>query len=178
MKLLSFVFALILIGGGSARALELQETPGLLDDIANGRVPPVSERVPLVPSVVDMVAEGKTAGRHGGTLRTLMGAAKDTRIITVYGYARLVVFDPELNLVADLLEAVEIEDGRIFTLRLRPGHKWSDGEPFTADDVKFWYDNLALDPDVVAKTKAYNLVGGEPMEIVVVDPQTEVARFV
>ncbi len=173
MKLLAFVFALILIGGGGARALELQETPGLLDDIANGRLPPVSERVPLDPSIVDMVAEGKTVGRHGGTLRTLMGAAKDTRIITVYGYARLVVFNPALDLVPDLLEAVEIEDGRSFTLRLRRGHKWSDGHPFTSEDFRYYWEDVANDENVspYGLTRAL-LVDGERPAVTFPDETT------
>nr|MBX2825225.1 ABC transporter substrate-binding protein [Gammaproteobacteria bacterium] len=58
------------------------------------------------------------------------------------------------------------------TFFLRAGHKWSDGHPFTADDVKFWYDNLALDSKVIEKPKDYVLVAGEPMTVDVIDPQT------
>src|SRR5690606_13961927 len=55
--------------------------------------------------------------------------------------------------------------------------KWSDGEPFTAEDVKFWYDNLALDQNVIEKAKDYVLVAGEPMTVEVVDPQTVVFKL-
>ncbi|MCP4326822.1 MAG: ABC transporter substrate-binding protein [Alphaproteobacteria bacterium] len=133
---------------GQAAALDLKETPSLRDDIANGRVPPVSERVPLVPSVVDMAAEGKSIGSQGGTLHTLMGAAKDTRIMTVYGYARLVTYTPELEIVPDILEAVDIEDGRAFTLKLRPGHKWSDGHPFTSADFRYYWEDMAKNEEI------------------------------
>ena len=51
-------------------------------------------------------------------------------------------------------------------------HKWSDGAPFGARDVKFWYDNLATDPVIREKPKDYVLVGGEKMNLVVVDEQT------
>jgi peptide/nickel transport system substrate-binding protein len=41
--------------------------------------------------------------------------------------------------------------------QLREGHKWSDGAPFTAHDMKFWYNNLALDPNVVESPQDYGL---------------------
>lgn len=126
-----------------APAFQLMETPGLRDDIANGRVPPVNARVPLDPQIVDLKAMGKSVGRHGGSLRTLMGQAKDTRIMTVYGYARLVAYNEDLDIVPDILKSVEVEEGRIFTLRLRGGHKWSDGHPFTSEDFRFFWEEVA-----------------------------------
>ena len=59
-------------------------------------------------------------------------------------------------------------------LYLRKGHRWSDGAPFTAEDVKFWYDHLALSPLIMEKPKDYVLVGGKPMTVDVVNPQTVV----
>ncbi len=75
--------------------------------------------------------------REVSTLRILLPKDKDVRLLNVWGYARLVGYDENLELKPDLLSAVEVSEGRIFTLRLRKGHKWSDGAPFTADDVKF-----------------------------------------
>jgi len=65
-------------------------------------------------------------------LNTLAGRSRDTRLFTIYGYARLVVYDRSLKIVADLLESYEVQEGRIFTFKLRKGHKWSDGAPFTS----------------------------------------------
>ena len=70
-------------------------------------------------------------------------APRDTRLIVVYGYARLVGYDQELELVPDILKDVEVEDGRIFTLHLRKGHRWSDGQPFTSEDFRFWWEDVA-----------------------------------
>ena len=64
------------------------------------------------------------------------------------------------------------DDFTQLTFFLRKGHRWSDGAPFTADDVKFWYDNLALDSKVILKPTAYTLVAGERMTVDVIDPQT------
>jgi peptide/nickel transport system substrate-binding protein len=70
---------------------------------------------PLDPSVATMAE----IGRPGGDLHMLAASSQDTRLLVVYGYARLVGYDLELNLVPDILSAVEVEDGRAFTLRLR-----------------------------------------------------------
>jgi peptide/nickel transport system substrate-binding protein len=63
------------------------------------------------------------------------------------------------------------------TFYLRKGHKWTDGEPFTSADVKFWYDNLALDPNVFEKPKDYVLVGGERMQVETPDETTVVFKL-
>ena len=85
-----------------------------------------------MPQAPDVVEDIESIGRPGGELRMLMASPKDTRIMVVYGYARLVAYTPDLEIVPDILESVDVEDGRIFTLHLRPGHKWSDGQPFTS----------------------------------------------
>ena len=126
----------------SARALALQETPLFAQRVAAGALPPIADRVPQVPSVVKFSGD-KTLGRQGGELRTLIGRAKDVRLLVVYGYARLVGYDENFELQPDILERYEIEGGRSFTLHLRKGHRWSDGQPFTAEDIRYWWEDIA-----------------------------------
>ena len=64
----------------------------------------------------------------------------------------------------------------VLTFFLRKGHKWSDGAPFTAEDVKFWYDDLALDPNLIPKAKDYVLVAGKRMQVEVIEPH--IVKFV
>lgn len=73
----------------------------------------------------------------------LMGDQRDIRMMTLYGYTRLMVYDDKLELVPDVLESCDIEDGRIFTLKLRQGHRWSDGSPFTSEDFRYWWEDVA-----------------------------------
>ncbi|NNG02538.1 MAG: ABC transporter substrate-binding protein [Inquilinus sp.] len=165
---LAFVLA-----AGAVAAETLVETPMLAEAVGNGRLPPVAERVPAVPHVTDPVAIGKEPGRPGGEIAWIARRARDIRIMNVYGYARLVAYTPDFELAPDILERIDVDNGRIFTLHLRPGHRWSDGNPFTtADFAYFWYD-VAQNPEL----KPYGpdprlLVNGEPPNVQVLDETT------
>ena len=80
----------------------------------------------------------------------LMASPKDTRMMVVYGYARLVAYTPGADDRARYARAVDVEDGRIFTLHLRAGHKWSDGQPFTTEDFRYWFEDVAAEQAAVA----------------------------
>jgi peptide/nickel transport system substrate-binding protein len=69
------------------------------------------------------------------------------------------------------------DDYTQLTFHLRKGHKWSDGQPFTSADVKFWYDNLALDPNINEKPKDYVTVAGERMEVETPDETTVIFKL-
>lgn len=130
------------IGGGvsSARAQQsYAEAPMLAEKVAARELPPVFERLPERPAVAT-VAE---AGQYGGELDMLMGSAKDTRMLVVYSYARLVGYDRDYRIVPDILESYDVEQGRIFTFRLRRGMKWSDGKPFTSEDFRYFWEDVA-----------------------------------
>ena len=96
------------------------------------------------PPLQPLVAEMDEIGKPGGDLRMLVSRTRDTRLLYVYGFARLVGFTPELELKADILEEFTVEDGRIFTFKLREGHLWSDGHPFTTEDLRFYWEDIAL----------------------------------
>ena len=51
-------------------------------------------------------------------------------------------YDENYKIVPDILEAVDVQEDRIFTMRLRSGHRWSDGEPFTTEDFRFYWEDL------------------------------------
>ncbi len=151
----------------------LLETPTLSEEIASGKLPPVELRVPLNPRIVDLAATGRKPGVHGGRMRWLMAREKDIRMVVYYGYARLVGYDHRYKIVPDILAGVDVKDGREFTLRLRQGHKWSDGHPFTAEDFRYWWEDVVhneklgggLLPDAM-------LVAGQPPRFEVIDETT------
>ena len=133
--------AVIVLPAGATPVL--QEDEFWRAEVERGDLPPVDERVPQDPMIVDLVAEGLRLGTPGGTLRTMVARSKDVRQMVVYGYARLVIYDKDYNLVPGILASVDNQDNKIYTLRLRRGHHWSDGHPFTSADFKYWWENVA-----------------------------------
>jgi len=127
---------------------QLIETEMLQADVAAGKLPPVSKRIPSQPLVTSYDGTRMTAGTQGGTLHMLIARAQDVRMLFVYGYARLVHYDRNFKLVPDILESVDVQDNRVFTLRLRKGHRWSDGEPFTAEDFRYYWEDVANNPEL------------------------------
>ncbi len=122
---------------------ELQENAYWQADVDSGSLPPVAKRVPADPLIVNLEEKGRAFGTPGGTLRTMVTRSKDIRQMVVYGYARLVGFDGNYEIVPDLLASFENEGNKKFTLHLREGHKWSDGTPFTSEDFRYWWEDVA-----------------------------------
>ena len=138
----------------------------------NADLPPLLERLPSEPLVV---APYDAIGTYGGTFRALSNATEaGTSDFLSTRHVNLVRYSDDLStIVPNVAKGWEWnEDFTELTFFLRAGHKWSDGAPFTAEDVKFWYDNLALDSKVIESAKDYVLIGGEPMSVDVVDAQT------
>ena len=149
------------------------ETPSLGPAVRDGTLDPVARRLPAEPLVVDLAARDRTVGVPGGRIRTLFAQARDIRLMVVYGYARLVGYDADYTLRPDILRAVEIEDGRSFTLHLRKGHRWSDGHPFTTEDFRYWWEDVANDRDLSPSgPPEFMLVDGAPPEVTILGPET------
>ncbi len=131
------------------------------------KLPPLAERLPKTPIVVD------AAGQYGGDIVTLVPRPRDIRYISTYAYTRLVGYDRSLELQPDLLEKFENEDDRVFTFTLRAGHRWSDGSPFTAEDFRYYWEDIAHNLDLSpAGPPEFMLVEGKPPRFEVVDERT------
>ncbi len=138
----------------------------------NPELPSLAERLPEEPLVV---APYNEIGKYGGTFDVLSNATEaGTSDFLSVRHVNLVRYSDDLQTVVPNIakDWKWNDDFTQLTFFLRKGHKWSDGAPFTAEDVKYWYDNLALNPDVMAKPKDYVLVAGERMTVDVIDPQT------
>lgn len=144
----ALVCLFLVLVAAPATGLSPAETPALKDKVAAGTLPPVAERLPKAPLVVDLSARGRSFGRQGGTLRTLAARPRDLRFVTVFSYARLVGYNEKFELTADLLQSFDVEEGRRFTFTLREGHKWSDGKPFTTEDFRYYWEDIANNKDL------------------------------
>jgi peptide/nickel transport system substrate-binding protein len=160
-------------GSLAAAASPYQEPPSLQEQVTAGTLPPVEQRLPAVPLVDDMKAEGKLPGKPGGTLRILIGQGSDARSLVPFEYSRLIVYDDRYRLVPDIVASFDVEDGRIFTFHLRPGHRWSDGSPFTSEDFRYYWEDVATNPDLNPDGLPPALiVNGTPPKVDIIDPVT------
>jgi peptide/nickel transport system substrate-binding protein len=140
--------------------------------VGNPALPSLADRLPAEPLVVAPYDE---IGTYGGTLDMISNALEaGTSDLLSVRHVNLVRFSDDLvTIVPNIAKGWKWNDDFTqLTFFLRKGHKWSNGDPFTAADVKFWYDNLAMDTNVIAKPKDYVLVGGKPMTVDVIDDQT------
>ena len=140
--------------------------------IGNPGLPPLSQRIPEEPLVV---APYDSIGKYGGTFDALSNATESgTSDFMAVRHVNLVRYSDDLEtIVPNVAKSWEWNDDYTqLTFFLRKGHKWSDGAPFGAEDVEFWYENLAIDTNVREKPKDYALVGGKPMTVDVIDAHT------
>ncbi|MGW5360258.1 ABC transporter substrate-binding protein [Actinopolymorpha pittospori] len=129
-------------GAESGRDLNAKEAPMLAKLVKSGDLPPLAERIPAKPLVITPT---ERPGVYGGTWHTaLLGVADAVWMDRTIGYEGLFRWDPDFKkIIPNVAESYEkSEDGRTHTVRLRQGIKWSDGQPFTADDVVFYQNDL------------------------------------
>ncbi|MDI1284370.1 MAG: ABC transporter substrate-binding protein [Reyranella sp.] len=151
----------------------LQETPSLAEQVKAGKLPPIAKRIPEQPWIVKKFAGDDGPGKQGGQLNMLVSSARDTRLMTIYSYTRLIIYDDKFQLHPDLLESYEVKEGREFTLKLRAGHKWSDGHPFTTEDFRFFWEDIANNPDLSPSGPSVELmVDGKPPKVDIIDERT------
>jgi len=162
-----------LLGISAAGALTPIEPPSLASAVGAGQLAPVAERLPKTPLITAVNGAGWTPGQHGGELRVLMARPQDTRVLVMYSYARLVGYDARFELAPDILESLEVEQDRVFTMRLRRGHRWSDGHPFTAEDFRYYWQDVVLEKRLspIGPPKLL-LVGGKPPKVEFLDDVT------
>ena len=157
-------------------AADYKEAPALAAAAKAGTLPPVEQRLPNNPEVVKPL---DAIGTYGGQLRFgLRGSSDHNHILRMVGNQGLVRWDPEYTkIVPNVAEKVDVSpDGKVFTFTLRKGMKWSDGKPFTADDILFNVDDLILNADFAAPQPRY-MTGGVPMKVEKLDDATVKITF-
>jgi peptide/nickel transport system substrate-binding protein len=156
---------------------EYSEAPLLADKVAAGELPPVDERLPENPLVVLPI---KSVGQYGGTWYRGWRGIKDFHCYGRIVYETILRWprDPKDPVQPGLAEKWEwSDDGQTLTLYLRKGLKWSDGVPFTVDDITFWWEDIENDENITTAPHAEWVVNGEPMELEKVDDTTIKLKF-
>lgn len=131
----------------AAPAARYNEAPALAEQVKAGKLPPVEERLPKSPLIVPVVNE---IGQYGGVWRRGFLGPSDANHYVRMVYDALVRFSPDGSTVEPkLVESWEsTPDFKTWTFKLREGARWSDGQPFTADDIMFWYNDVLLNTDL------------------------------
>ncbi len=134
----------------AAPVSKYKEAPMLAELVKAGKLPPVDQRLPKNPMVMTGY-EG--IGKHGGTWRRCFSGVSDR-----WGPTKLVDrawawFDKNLNLIPRILESWQASpDGKVWTIKLREGTKWSDGVEHTTADYAWWYKNELTNKKVTPGT--------------------------
>ena len=156
---------------------QYSEAPQLKAMVDKGELPVVEERLPENPLVVLPI---KSVGEYGGTWYRGWLGIKD-----FHCYGRL-VYDPVLRWPRDPADPVQpglaekwewSDGGKTLTLYFRKGLKWSDGVPFTVDDIIFWWEDIENDTNITTAPHAEWVVNGEPMTLEKVDDITIKLKF-
>jgi peptide/nickel transport system substrate-binding protein len=139
-----------------------KEAPGLAALVAEGKLAKLADRVGAAPLVVVPVEK---AGAYGGQLRRgLRGSADHNGILRMVGNQGLVRWNATFTeVLPNVAEKWEVNEASTeFTFHLRPGMKWSDGHPFTADDVVFAIEDCCKNPELYRSVPSPLVIANRP----------------
>ena len=148
-----------------------KEAPALAEMVKAGKLPPVEQGRPQNPLVVKTVEK---VGKYGGDWRVGHASGDLTHFERYAGYEGLIRWSPGwLGIEPNLAERWTVNDaGNEFTFYLRKGVKWSDGQPWTADDIVFWYEGIILNKGLTPAIPAWMRQGNQPAVVSKVDDYT------
>lgn len=168
--------AMLAFGPLPALAQDYQQAPMFDSMVESGELPPLEERLPVAPLVFESLG---SVGEYGGTLRrAILGGGDQHNIVRVIGHENLVRWSADwTEIKPNIAESWDVsDDATTFTFKLRDGMKWSDGEPFTADDIMFWYE--VFSDERLTPSKHPNYVGPDgPVVVTKIDEQTVEFKF-
>ena len=152
------------------------EAPALKQLVASGKLPPVAQRISDEPMVIEPLEE---IGKYGGTLRrSWLGPADSSGVQRMY-WEPFTRFDPKnMDILPQVPKRYEVSaDMSTYTFYLRKGMKWSDGQPFNADDVMFFYEDVMLNKELTPVVPTALLFEGKPVRVEKVDDYTVKLSF-
>ena len=127
------------------------EAPMLAAMVAAGDLPPVEDRVSEDPLVLLPLSEVKQVGRYTEKFQMVdkgwIGIAHSNHAMGMSNPYNFSHAYPQV-----FKAATPSDDASVWTFELRRGMMWSDGQPFTTEDVRFWFEddasNRELNPNV------------------------------
>lgn len=160
----------------SQAASVYHEAPMLAEMVKAGALPPVDQRLPRNPMLIQ---PEERIGVYGGVWRMAMVGTENNLFQRVLGYENLVRWDVGwTKVIPNVAQSYEAgPDSKTFTFKLREGLKWSDGQPFTADDVVFWYEAIYLNDELDFLVDSRFRFGKDKLTVKKLDDYTVVFQF-
>jgi peptide/nickel transport system substrate-binding protein len=143
---------------------KFSEAPMLAELVKDGKLPPVEKRLPE-PTDLMVVKPLKEIGKYGGRWRRgFTGPADNENGNRIVSTDKLLMFDYTGNKITPCLvgDWKISADGKVTTINLRKGMKWSNGEPFTADDFIFWFEDIYSNREIVPTPIPELTINGKP----------------
>lgn len=152
-----------------------REAPMLRAMVERGELPPLEERLPDDPSVITPIDE---IGEYGGSWNRAWTGPSDGSSVARLTVVSLVMWSVDGSDVGPGLarDWSFSSDARSVTYRLREGLKWSDGAPFTADDIMFWFEDIVMNDELSPAKPGWLRIDGQLGEVQKIDDLT--VRFV
>lgn len=149
---------------------EFDQAPMLEERVSQGELPPVEDRLPDDPLVIKPLEE---VGEYGDELVVSAGGPNAYNPTHYARHPYMFTMDPGITKpIPEVAAGYELTDNsQVLTIHLREGLKWSDGHPFTTQDIMFWYDHVVLN-DELAVEGTWWRVDGELAEFEAIDDYT------
>jgi peptide/nickel transport system substrate-binding protein len=161
----------------TAAAAKYKEAPMLAELVKAGKLPPVDKRLPEDPLVVKPVS---SIGQYGGVWRRAWKGPSDFHAYGRLNYDGALRWprNPKDPILPNLVSKWEFADGdKTVVLYFRKGLKWSDGNPWTVNDIIFWWEDIETNKDLSAAPHSEWVVNGKPMTLEKVDDYTIKLKF-
>lgn len=174
---------LLVLASFAGSTLAQDNLDPLQGEVDAGNLPPLEERLPANPLVVEagvLLTEEDlpdwTPGTHGGTLQTAFtsafGLSGELYVMNIEPLIAAPGIDVE-GFYGNIAESFEVnDDATVFTFTLREGLKWSDGEPVTTEDVAFVFEDLHNNADYAPFPNKFKSAAGTPATFEVIDDTT------
>ncbi|HCM26473.1 MAG TPA: ABC transporter substrate-binding protein [Treponema sp.] len=165
-----------IVATNASESLGYRESSLSAGQVAAGILPAIDLRLPLNPM---LVKPEERIGRYGGTWRMAMVKVENNLFQRVIGYEGLVRWDKAwTKVIPNVAQSFTISpDSKTFTFQLRRGMKWSDGYPFTADDVVFWYEAMYRNEELQSLLETRFKFGKDKLVVKKTDDYSVIFQF-
>ena len=154
--------------------------------VADGKLPPVNERLPKEPVVFKTGAMVDGIGEYGGVFRHVIGGRPEgfnwlagqhqgwgginmavQECLVRQGPRWQIKSEEQSGPLPNLAKSWEWNsDMTELTMHLIEGAKWSDGDTFDTEDIAFWYNDNVEDENIASRITAGAFGGGATLEVI------------